>query len=195
MDGHSRPGYCGTRGGSSAGSPLIDRLAGFESQIAAALAGERYDVIFVEHFWLGPYVDLLRGYGDRVVCDLHNVESAFFTSLSRAEPWPGRLVHQRFAGLSEQLERRYLPRYSAALVTSEQDAARGDGSGAGPAAHGFPEHYPVARAAGRGAGANSRLFGQPRIPPESAGRCLVRPVRLGRLCSGRNRACAGASSG
>ncbi len=104
--------------------PLIDRLAGFESQIAAVLQGQRYDVIFVEHFWLGPYVDLLRRFADSVVCDLHNVESEFFHSLSRAEPWPGRLAHQRFARLSEKLERHYLPRYSAALVTSDRDAAR-----------------------------------------------------------------------
>lgn len=122
--------------------PLIDRLTGFESQIAAALAGERYDVIFVEHFWLGPYVDLLRGYGERVVCDLHNVESAFFASLSRAEPWPGRLVHQRFAQLSEQFERRYLPRYSAALVTSEQDAARVTGLAPGLPLTVFPNTIP-----------------------------------------------------
>ena len=122
--------------------PLIDRLAGFESQIATALAGERYDVIFVEHFWLGPYVDLLRGYGDRVVCDLHNVESAFFASLSRAEPWPGRLLHQRFARLSEQLERHYLPRFSAALVTSEQDAARVAGLAPGLPLTVFPNTIP-----------------------------------------------------
>jgi glycosyltransferase involved in cell wall biosynthesis len=104
--------------------PLIDRLAGFESQIAAALVGQRYNVIFVEHFWLGPYVDLLRGYSEAVICDLHNVESEFFHSLSRVEPWPGRWAHQRFARLSEQLERQYLPRYTGALVTSERDAAR-----------------------------------------------------------------------
>jgi polysaccharide biosynthesis protein PslH len=104
--------------------PLIDRLSGFESQIAAALEGQRYDVIFVEHFWLGPYVDLLHRFGEAVICDLHNVESEFFHSLSRAEAWPSNLAHRRFAGLSEQLERRYLPRYTRALVTSERDAER-----------------------------------------------------------------------
>jgi len=122
--------------------PLIDRLAGFESQIAAALQGQRYDVIFVEHFWLGPYVDLLRGFADRVVCDLHNVESEFFHSLGRAEPWPGRLAHQRFARLSERLERQYLPRYSSALVTSERDAERVTSLAPGLAVTVYPNTIP-----------------------------------------------------
>lgn len=122
--------------------PLIDRLAGFESQIASALEGQRYDVIFVEHFWLGPYVDLLRRFAGTVICDLHNVESEFFHSLSRAEPWPGRIAHQRFARLSEELERRYLPRYSSALVTSEQDAARVAGLAPGLALTVYPNTIP-----------------------------------------------------
>lgn len=122
--------------------PLIDRLSGFESQIAAALAGHRYDVIFVEHFWLGPYVDLLRGFGDAVICDLHNVESEFFHSLSRAEAWPSNVAHRRFAGLSEQLERRYLPRYTHALVTSERDAERVARLAPGLAVTVFPNTIP-----------------------------------------------------
>jgi glycosyltransferase involved in cell wall biosynthesis len=122
--------------------PLIDRLSGFESQIAAALQGQRYDVIFVEHFWLGPYVDLLRSFGESVICDLHNVESEFFHSLSRAEAWPGSLAHRRFAGLSEQLERRYLPRYSRALVTSERDAERVAGLAPGLPVTVFPNTIP-----------------------------------------------------
>ena len=104
--------------------PLIDRLAGFDAEISRTLAGQRYDVIFVEHFWLGPYVDVLRPFSQSVICDLHNVESEFFRSLSRAERWPERMAHGRFARLSEKLERQFLPRYSSALVTSHQDAAR-----------------------------------------------------------------------
>jgi polysaccharide biosynthesis protein PslH len=104
--------------------PLVDRLAGFEEDIARALAGQKYDVIFVEHFWLGPYVDVLRPFGRAVICDLHNIESAFFGSLSQSTAWPGRWAHSRFARLSADLERRYLPRYHGALVTSEQDLER-----------------------------------------------------------------------
>lgn len=104
--------------------PLVDRLAGFEAEIVRALAGQRYDVIFVEHFWLGPYVDVLRQFGRAVICDLHNIESEFFWSLSRSTGWPGRLAHARFARLSTDLERRYLPRYQSVLVTSEQDRER-----------------------------------------------------------------------
>ena len=104
--------------------PLIDRLAGFEAEITRLLAGQRYDVIFVEHFWLGPYVDVLRPFSQSVICDLHNVESEFFRSLSRAERWPARMAHRRFARLSEMRERQFLPRSSGALVTSLQDAAR-----------------------------------------------------------------------
>lgn len=104
--------------------PLIDRLAGFDAEITSLLAGQRYDVIFVEHFWLGPYVDVLQPFSQSVICDLHNVESEFFRSLSRAERWPQRMAHGRFARLSEKLERQFLPRYSGALVTSDQDATR-----------------------------------------------------------------------
>ena len=104
--------------------PLIDRLAGFDAEITRHLVGQRYDVIFVEHFWLGPYIDVLRPFSQSVICDLHNVESEFFRSLGRAERWPHRMAHDRFARLSEKLERQFLPRYSAALVTSHQDAAR-----------------------------------------------------------------------
>ena len=55
--------------------PLIDRLAGLSASIERALAGRHYDLGIIEHFWCAPYVDLLAGYCDQTVLDLHNVES------------------------------------------------------------------------------------------------------------------------
>lgn len=102
--------------------PLIDRLAGFEAQIQRALAGQHYDAILVEHFWLAPYVDVLQKFGTRVICDLHNIESEFFRSLTCSSGLLSGVMHTRFARLSEQLERSLLPRYTGVLVTSEADA-------------------------------------------------------------------------
>ena len=35
--------------------PLVDRFSGFDRQIAEAVAGRRYEVGIIEHFWCAPY--------------------------------------------------------------------------------------------------------------------------------------------
>src|ERR1700742_4069987 len=55
--------------------PLFDRFAGFESQLAPVLAGQRYKIAIVEHFWCAPYAEILRPRCDVLVLDLHNIES------------------------------------------------------------------------------------------------------------------------
>jgi len=109
--------------------PLIDRLAGFDEAIRAALGPRRYDVALLEHLWVAPYLNLFREYAGRVWCDLHNVESSFFESLARSSKPPMSWVHARFGRLNAELERQWLPRFDGRLVCSNDDAARiGGGS-------------------------------------------------------------------
>ena len=60
-----------------AAPPLLDRFAGFESQLEPALNGCRYALGVIEHFWCAPYARALRPHCDRLVLDLHNIESQF----------------------------------------------------------------------------------------------------------------------
>ena len=55
--------------------PLWDRFSGYERQIAGKIASTSYDVAVIEHFWCVGYVDLLRRNTERLVLDLHNLES------------------------------------------------------------------------------------------------------------------------
>jgi glycosyltransferase involved in cell wall biosynthesis len=102
--------------------PLIDRLAGFDAGVRAVLGGRRYDLAVLEHFWVAPYVDLIREYAGRVWCDLHNIESRFFRTMAEASGPVAAWAHGRFARLSRQLETDLLPRFDGCLVCSEEDA-------------------------------------------------------------------------
>jgi len=88
--------------------PLVDRFAGFEAALERLLGGRRYEVAVVE----------------RTVLNLHNIESALHGSYAETGPWPVSVIHHRFQQACRDLERRWLPRYSLVLVTSEQDAVR-----------------------------------------------------------------------
>jgi glycosyltransferase involved in cell wall biosynthesis len=102
--------------------PLIDRLAGFDAIVRAVLGSRRYDLAVLEHFWVAPYVDLIRNYADRVWCDLHNIESRFFRTMAEASGPGAAWAHSRFARLSERLEAELLPKFDGCLVCSEEDA-------------------------------------------------------------------------
>jgi glycosyltransferase involved in cell wall biosynthesis len=121
--------------------PLIDRLAGLEDKIAAVIRYRNYDLSIVEHFWCAPYVDLLSRHSTRVLLDLHNVESVLHArcasvneSRAQASRAAGNRVvhsvkerliaagHARFAKASRELEAELLPKFSAVLATSEEDA-------------------------------------------------------------------------
>jgi polysaccharide biosynthesis protein PslH len=116
--------------------PLIDRLAGLSAPIERAISelGNKpvpdgsvrrpYDVGIVEHFWCAPYVDLLAKYCAQTVLNLHNVESMLhqrYAAVAVGEPLVGA-GHRRFAAASRKLESALLPRYSAVLTASEEDA-------------------------------------------------------------------------
>src|SRR5690349_14398685 len=55
--------------------PIIDRLAGLESQIEAAIGGRTYELGIIEHFWCAPYLPLMARACRETVLDLHNIES------------------------------------------------------------------------------------------------------------------------
>lgn len=122
--------------------PLIDRLAGFETALQETLAGQHYDLIVLEHFWLAPYVETLRQYTRQLFCDLHNIESSFFESLGNSEVGllgpAKRMAHHRFARLCRQLEAELLPRFDGVFVTSRADAERLRPLGLGPKLQLYP---------------------------------------------------------
>ncbi|HYV62788.1 MAG TPA: hypothetical protein VE958_08935, partial [Bryobacteraceae bacterium] len=83
--------------------PLFDRFSGYENQIAGALGG-RYTLGVVEHFWCASYAGLLRTCCDRLVLDLHNIESQLARTHARAARWPASWASQRFSESYQRLE-------------------------------------------------------------------------------------------
>ena len=105
-------------------TPLLSRFGGFEGPMEHLLQDRSYVVSVVEHFWCAPYVTLLARHCERVVLDLHNVESELHRLCARAESWPQATAHRQFSRASARLERAYLPRFSALLTASPEDAAK-----------------------------------------------------------------------
>jgi glycosyltransferase involved in cell wall biosynthesis len=103
--------------------PLVDRFAGFESAVRAALAGRRFDLGVVEHFWCAPYAEVLRPLCRRLVLNMHNIESVLARRQAEASKGPVRLLFARFATCCERLEKTWLPAYDDLLVPSAADAA------------------------------------------------------------------------
>ena len=103
--------------------PLVDRFAGFESQLATLLAGRSYDVGIIEHFWCAPYVTVLRPLCRRLVLNLHNIESRLLESSAAIVSPPLRIALQRFADHCRDAEKLYLGQFDLLLATSAADAA------------------------------------------------------------------------
>ena len=103
--------------------PLMDRVGGLDKEIKGLLNGGRWDLAIVEHFWCAPYVDLLRGCCNRMVLDLHNVESVLHERCAEFTRGLVQAGHRRFAASSRKLEAELLPRFSLVLTASESDAA------------------------------------------------------------------------
>ena len=104
--------------------PLNDRFGGFGDSIAGFLSGRRYHLAVIEHFWCAPYAEQAARHADRVVLDLHNIESILLAACAKTEPWPLSFMLRRFQGACERLERRWLPRFDLVLTASETDADR-----------------------------------------------------------------------
>jgi glycosyltransferase involved in cell wall biosynthesis len=103
--------------------PLFDRFSGYEKQLAAALSG-RYALGVVEHFWCASYAPLLRTCCDRLVLDLHNIESELARTHARAVRWPASWASSRFGESYQRLEGTWLPQYDLILTASEEDRRR-----------------------------------------------------------------------
>jgi glycosyltransferase involved in cell wall biosynthesis len=86
------------------------------------LSGRRYDLGIVEHFWCAPYVEQISAVCDRTVLDLHNIESELHERCAQTSGGLVAIGQARFARCSKRLEAALLPRYSMALVPSEEDA-------------------------------------------------------------------------
>jgi glycosyltransferase involved in cell wall biosynthesis len=103
--------------------PLIDRFSGFEQQIAGFISGQQYAAAVLEHFWTAPYVELVRARANRVVLDLHNIDSVWHQSMAASERGLSAIGYRRFARSALQLERQWLPQFDDILATSQSDAA------------------------------------------------------------------------
>ena len=103
--------------------PLTDRFCGPPSlqQAARAVAGRRYALAVLEHFWCAAYLDLLRSQTDCVAIDMVDIESALHARCAHTEPWPARLGHMAFARMARRAEREWLPKFDLVLATSEPD--------------------------------------------------------------------------
>ena len=102
--------------------PLVDRFSGFEREVAAAIEGRRYELAVIEHFWCAGYWEQVRGVADRLVLDLHNVESALHETCALAEGGAEGLAHRVFGRAALELERTWLPCFSMILAASAADA-------------------------------------------------------------------------
>src|ERR1022692_1710631 len=103
--------------------PLMDRFAGFGSQIAAATRGQRYEIAVIEHFWCAPYWEQAAAVSDATILDLHNVESVWHARCAQAEGGAQALAHRVFQRISRNLEDEWLPRFTYLLAASELDRA------------------------------------------------------------------------
>jgi polysaccharide biosynthesis protein PslH len=99
-----------------AAPPLVDRFSGFELPIL-----RRYDIAVVEHFWCASYLDQLRSHCQRVVLDLHNVESVLLDRCASTEFGLARIAMRRFSRVCRGSETRLLPKFDTVLVASEAD--------------------------------------------------------------------------
>lgn len=102
--------------------PLVDRFAGFECALRAATGGQRYDLAVIEHFWCATYAEMLRPACDRLVIDLHNIESVWHERSAAEGGVLARGIHTGFARAAAALETRLLPLFDLALVTSKPDS-------------------------------------------------------------------------
>jgi glycosyltransferase involved in cell wall biosynthesis len=102
--------------------PLMDRFAGFGSQIAAATHGQRYELAVIEHFWCAPYWEQAAAVSDVTILDLHNIESVLHARCALAGKGAPAVAHRAFQNICRSLEEKLLPRFSYLLAASIPDA-------------------------------------------------------------------------
>lgn len=107
--------------------PLVDRFAGFERELSELVRQRRYAVGVIEHFWCAPYARVLRPCCQRLILDLHNVESVLLARCAETTSMPARALFQHFAHACRLLENHWYRAFDELLVTSEQDRSRVNG--------------------------------------------------------------------
>ena len=117
--------------------PLYDRYSGFETQLQPFF-DRCYRLGVIEHFWCASYAAALRPHCDRLVLDLHNIESELARTHALATGGLQAIAGKRFASAYARLERRWIPKFDAVLVASDADRARVDH----PSVHVFPNALP-----------------------------------------------------
>lgn len=108
--------------------PLFDRYSGFEEQLRPFF-DTRYRVGVIEHFWCASYATALRPHCDRLVLDLHNIESELARTHAQATGGLEGIAGRRFAVAYAKLERRWIPEFDLILAASEEDRRRIDHPG------------------------------------------------------------------
>jgi glycosyltransferase involved in cell wall biosynthesis len=103
--------------------PLVDRFSGFGGYVRRQIEGRRYDLALIEHLWCAGYAEDLAPACEKLVLDLHNIESVLHARCAATEPPAAAAAHRFFARCAERLERKWLPRFGQLLVTSQEDAA------------------------------------------------------------------------
>lgn len=124
--------------------PLVDRFAGFGRQIAEAIAGRRYEIGVVEHFWCAPYWEQVSRLCGRTALDLHNIESVLHGRCAQVERGATAFAHRVFRQAALELERLWLPRYSCVLTASEHDAGLARAIAPGAQVAVYPNAIPLA---------------------------------------------------
>ena len=124
--------------------PLVDRFSGFGGNIASLLQGSHYDLGVVEHFWCAPYWEQVSKVCRQTVLDLHNIESVLHARCAADRGDRAAFAHRVFRGASLELERRWLPRYSRILTTSESDAELARAIAPGACITVYPNAIPLA---------------------------------------------------
>ena len=104
--------------------PLVDRFSGYDAALARATRGRKYSLAVLEHFWTCSYIPLVREMADKVVLDLHNVESAWHRSCADSAGFPQSTAHRLFAQAAETLEQQWLEEVDYVLTASDEDADR-----------------------------------------------------------------------
>ncbi len=123
--------------------PLMDRFAGFGDAVARAVAGRRYEIGIIEHFWCAPYVAGIAPVCRRTVLDLHNIESVLHFRCAEVESAAPRFAHRIFGRAALDLERKLLPRFNEVLAASEPDARAAQGIAPGARITVYPNAIPA----------------------------------------------------
>ena len=105
--------------------------------VTKILTGRSYDVIILEHSWIANYYPLIQNAlssSGMTILDLHNIESDLKKDFATySDRFPRTWIDRMFSRFAAQQERRWLPKFTHLLTTSDHDkqriAALLDGSG------------------------------------------------------------------